>query len=83
MLLTKLHIPPAGNNIVHRSELYEKLNTGLNRKLILISAPVGLQLKALSMQGREDISEFIQDLKGENRYIMDYLIEEVLKIQPK
>ena len=41
MLLTKLHIPPAGNNIVHRSELCEKLNTGLGRKLILISAPAG------------------------------------------
>ena len=33
------------------------------------------------MQGREDVSEFIQNLKGDNRYIMDYLIEEVLKIQ--
>lgn len=42
----------------------------------------GLQLTALSMQGREDISAFIQDLNGDNRYIMDYLIEEVLKIQP-
>jgi len=41
MLLTKLHIPPAGNNIVHRPELCEKLNTGLNRKLILVSAPAG------------------------------------------
>ena len=41
MLLTKLHIPPAGNNTVHRSELFEKLNTGLSRKLILISAPAG------------------------------------------
>ena len=41
MLLTKLHIPPAGNNIVHRSELFEKLNSGLNRKLILVSAPAG------------------------------------------
>jgi LuxR family maltose regulon positive regulatory protein len=41
MLLTKLHIPPAGNNIVHRSELFEKLNTGLSRKLILVSAPAG------------------------------------------
>ncbi len=41
----------------------------------------GLQLTALSMQGHEDISEFIQDLKGDNRYIMDYLMEEVLKIQ--
>ena len=33
------------------------------------------------MQGREDISGFIQELKGDNRYIMDYLMEEVLKIQ--
>jgi LuxR family maltose regulon positive regulatory protein len=41
----------------------------------------GLQLTALSMQGREDVSEFIQNLKGDNRYIMDYLMEEVLKIQ--
>jgi len=41
----------------------------------------GLQLTALSMNGREDISEFIRDLKGDNRYIMDYLMEEVLKIQ--
>lgn len=41
----------------------------------------GLQLTALSMQGKADISEFIQDLKGDNRYIMDYLMEEVMKIQ--
>jgi LuxR family transcriptional regulator, maltose regulon positive regulatory protein len=41
----------------------------------------GLQLTALSMKGREDISMFIKDLKGDNRYIMDYLMEEVLKIQ--
>jgi len=41
----------------------------------------GLQLSALSMQGREDISGFIHDLKGDNRYILDYLMEEVLKIQ--
>jgi LuxR family transcriptional regulator, maltose regulon positive regulatory protein len=41
----------------------------------------GLQLTALSMHGRKDISAFIHDLKGDNRYIMDYLMEEVLKIQ--
>ena len=41
MLLTKLHIPPSGDNVVHRSELFEKLNYGLSRKLILISAPAG------------------------------------------
>ena len=42
----------------------------------------GLQLAALSLQGREDISEFIKDLKGDNQYIMDYLMEEVLKTHP-
>ncbi len=41
MLLTKLHIPQASQNIVHRPQLYEKLDTGLSRKLILISAPAG------------------------------------------
>lgn len=41
MLLTKLHIPAAGDNIVHRPELHEKLNLGLSRKLIVISAPAG------------------------------------------
>ena len=41
----------------------------------------GLQLIALSLQGREDSAAFIQNFKGNNRYVMDYLIEEVLKIQ--
>lgn len=41
----------------------------------------GLQLAAISMQSREDLSDFVRDLRGDNRYIMDYLIEEVLKIQ--
>lgn len=41
----------------------------------------GLQLAAISLQGRDEVSEFITDFKGDNRYIMDYLIEEVLKIQ--
>jgi len=41
MLLTKLHIPSTGVNLVHRSHLFEKLNKGLKRKLTLISAPAG------------------------------------------
>ncbi len=39
----------------------------------------GLQLAGLSLQGREDLSDFIKSLKGDNRFIMDYLIEEVLQ----
>lgn len=43
----------------------------------------GLQLAALSMQGRPDVSEFIQALAGDHRYIADYLVEEVLERQPE
>ena len=42
----------------------------------------GLQLAALSMQGRTDIHGFIQAFAGDNRYIVDYLVEEVLQRQP-
>ncbi len=42
----------------------------------------GLQLSALSMQGREDIPAFIRAFAGDNRYIVDYLVEEVLQRQP-
>ena len=37
-----------------------------------------LQLAALSMQGREDVSAFIAGFAGDDRYIVDYLVEEVL-----
>ncbi len=41
----------------------------------------GLQLAGLSIQGQTDVSSFIEQFAGNNRYIIDYLIEEVLKIQ--
>ncbi len=43
----------------------------------------GLQMAAFSMQDSEDIRGFIQAFKGSNRYILDYLIEEVLLRQPE
>ena len=43
----------------------------------------GLQLAALSLQGRENPSGFIEKFKGDNRYIADYLAEEVLNRQPE
>lgn len=42
----------------------------------------GLQLAALSMQGREDLASFIAAFSGDDRYIVDYLLEEVLQRQP-
>jgi LuxR family maltose regulon positive regulatory protein len=43
----------------------------------------GLQLAALSMQGRKDIHGFVSAFTGSHHYIMDYLVEEVLKNQSK
>ena len=40
-----------------------------------------LQLAALSMQGRPDVGAFIADFAGDDRYIVDYLVEEVLARQ--
>jgi len=41
----------------------------------------GLQLAALSMQGRKDIPEFIKTFAGDDRHVVDYLAEEVLNLQ--
>ncbi len=43
----------------------------------------GLQLAALSMQGREDVPGFIRAFAGDDRHIVDYLVEEVLQRQPE
>ncbi len=43
----------------------------------------GLQLAALSMQGREDVQGFISAFTGSHHYIVDYLAEEVLNCQPQ
>jgi LuxR family maltose regulon positive regulatory protein len=42
---------------------------------------VGLQMAALSMQRRSDISAFIRAFTGTHRFILDYLLEEVLDRQ--
>jgi LuxR family maltose regulon positive regulatory protein len=44
---------------------------------------VGLQLAALSMQGLQDTAEFIQSFTGSHRFVLDYLLEEVLHKQPE
>jgi LuxR family maltose regulon positive regulatory protein len=43
----------------------------------------GLQLAALSMQTCKDIHGFVSAFTGSHHYVMDYLVEEVLKNQPK
>ncbi len=49
----------------------------------------GLQMAALALQGtlssrdREDVAAFIAGFSGTNRYILDYLLEEVLAREPE
>jgi LuxR family maltose regulon positive regulatory protein len=42
----------------------------------------GLKMAMLSLSGKKDVSEFVSSFTGSYRYIMDYLIEEVLERQP-
>ncbi|RPI32828.1 MAG: hypothetical protein EHM70_07930, partial [Chloroflexota bacterium] len=48
---------------------------------------VGLQMAALSLQGHMDsginAQEFVNDFGGSNRFILDYLVEEVFQQQPE
>lgn len=44
---------------------------------------VGLQMAALSLQGREDARGFIEHFAGSHRYVLDYLTDEVLSRQPE
>jgi LuxR family maltose regulon positive regulatory protein len=43
----------------------------------------GLQLAAISMRQREDTTEFIESFTGSHRFILDYLVDEVLNCQPE
>jgi LuxR family maltose regulon positive regulatory protein len=43
----------------------------------------GLQLAAISMQGRKDVTGFIESFTGSHHFVLDYLLEEVLQQQPE
>ena len=42
---------------------------------------VGLQLAALSVRGQDDATAFVEAFTGSHRFILDYLVEEVLRGQ--
>jgi LuxR family maltose regulon positive regulatory protein len=41
----------------------------------------GLQLTAITLHDKQDVTAYLTRLAGDNRYIMDYLLEEVLQAQ--
>jgi LuxR family maltose regulon positive regulatory protein len=42
----------------------------------------GLQMAAVSLRGHTDQHSVVQDFSGDHRYIMDFLLDEVLRRQP-
>lgn len=43
---------------------------------------VGLQMAAISLKGHQNPSEFIREFSGSHGYVLDYLLEEVMRRQP-
>lgn len=43
----------------------------------------GLQLAAISMHGHENVHAFVSTFSGSHHYIIDYLVDEVLVLQPE
>jgi LuxR family transcriptional regulator, maltose regulon positive regulatory protein len=43
----------------------------------------GLQMAAISMRGREDVTSFVSAFTASNRYVFDYLLEQALNRQPR
>lgn len=56
LLTTKFHIHPVRHNIVHRRNLIDRLNGGVDRKLTVVSAPAGFGKTTL-------ISEWVESLR--------------------
>ncbi len=58
----------------------------LDEDILLLTAKTegwaaGLQMAAVSMKDHEDVSTFIANFHGNDRYVLDYLVEEVLNRQ--
>src|SRR5947209_6426805 len=59
------------------------LSKCVNHHMSRCRLSLGLQLAALSMQDHQDVPGFIRAFAGDHRYIVDYLVEEVLQRQPE
>ncbi len=66
------------DNVLGFSLVSEDIDTLENRTEGWIA---GLKMAALSMKGRKDVSGFIKSFSGSHRFVLDYLVEEVLDQQ--
>ncbi len=86
--LIELHLSDLRFTPEEAAEFFDRI---LDRKLTTADITVlasrtegwvaGLQLAAVSMQGRPDLRYFIRSFTGSNRFVFDYLAEEVFQRQ--
>lgn len=68
--------------------LNEALGFGLSAELVVALErrtegwAAGLHLAALSLRGRQDAAGLLRSFSGSHRFVLDYLLEEVLQQQP-
>lgn len=88
LLATKLYIPEPRTDLVQRTRLVESLNTGIHRKVSLISAPAGFGKTTLLsewiFQSHLPVAWISLD-KGDNDpgYFIRYIIAALRKVEPK
>ena len=75
---TKPEVSAFLNDMIELNLAPEEISTLLVRTEGWIT---GLQMAALSMKSQDDIQGFIRSFTGDNRYVMDYLVEEVISVQ--
>lgn len=88
ILATKLYSPPPRPEIVHRRDLIERLNTGLQHTLTLISAPAGFGKTTLVSAWLTECSQpaaWVSLDTGDNDHIrfLTYFVAAVQTIAPQ
>lgn len=88
LITTKLHVPPTPRGLVPRPRLAEQLNTGIQGKLVLISAPAGFGKTTLLSEVLDSIDCQVAWLsldKGDNdpNLFWTYFIVALQGIEPE
>lgn len=88
LILTKINIPQISDDLVERPRLVDQLNTGLNRKATIISAPAGYGKSTLAINWLRDQTKPVAWLslsEAENHLsqFLSYLVAAIKLIAPK
>src|SRR5512135_3578433 len=86
ILRTKLHIPVLRSSLVQRPRLIEKLNAGMDGRLILVSAQAGsgkttLVTEGLSQSDCQAVWFSLDESDNDPRRFLDYLLIALRQVQ--